>query len=817
MAESYSFFDSKDHDRVYRARHWADYFYPLFKSGVFNGNLQVVENGGMRVKISGGYAWIDGYLYHLTDGLILDLETASGNMNRIDNIVIRLDLTNRWIRGFVVSGNYYQGEATPPERAVTSIVHELVIARINVPAGATQITQDMIEDTRMNNDLCGWVVGTVKEIDYSQIYAQFTAYQSRKVKEVDEWQAAEEAALIAWITKLKADKTAKLQEIVSDFRDMEAGAETRINEWIDTLKQEKTAQSQEIIDGLNELTECAESDFTSWFNDNTGVWTAAFEAWFSNLKAQLTTNAATNLQNQIGNLTDLSTAEKGSLTGAINEVNRQNGKETDGYVSKGKNNPNRVWATDENGNPAWRKIADVDDNGIKLVNPSNVSLTNLDESVLIKWTDPVDLTLNGSTLAQWDGTVVVRKAGSKPTNRFDGVIVVDSKTRDKYKSNGFTDNGLTNGVTYYYGIFPYTKDKAYNYSYTTSITPSRIYPSAPTGITVAFGNKEMTVSYTKPSDATEIKIAYGTAEPVVTDTITGTVVNATASPCRITGLKNDTLYYVKVISKNAKGRLKASQAYTVTPRGVKIVTWAGGTDAEIAAMLEAHYAGEINISDFWAVGDERTISISAMETWNDGESNTSGESHSAQQVKFVIVGFDHDNLVTAVNGHTKAAVSAHMKEPLSEAGAIDKSYKTATTYTKAWSTCRRRVNWINSIFKGSLPAGIQTLIKTVRKETYPVIVSNEEAYGEKETTQDDCYLLSKDEVGKGNGTNKEGETYEYYQTESHRVKNTEYWIRTPRKAGMNRHNWSSITVTGGLSTYGIPASSNIGIAVGFSI
>ena len=87
MAENYSFFNSKDHDRVYNARHWADYFFPLFKSGVFNGDLQVVANGGMTVKIKSGYAWIDGYGYHLTDGLVVDLETASGNMNRADSIV----------------------------------------------------------------------------------------------------------------------------------------------------------------------------------------------------------------------------------------------------------------------------------------------------------------------------------------------------------------------------------------------------------------------------------------------------------------------------------------------------------------------------------------------------------------------------------------------------------------------------------------------------------------------------------------------------------------------------------------------------------
>ena len=32
MAELYSFFNSKDHDRKYNARHWADYFAPLSKA-----------------------------------------------------------------------------------------------------------------------------------------------------------------------------------------------------------------------------------------------------------------------------------------------------------------------------------------------------------------------------------------------------------------------------------------------------------------------------------------------------------------------------------------------------------------------------------------------------------------------------------------------------------------------------------------------------------------------------------------------------------------------------------------------------------------
>ncbi|MCI6715537.1 MAG: hypothetical protein MR523_11435, partial [Lachnospiraceae bacterium] len=46
-------------------------------------------------------------------------------------------------------------------------------------------------------------------------------------------------------------------------------------------------------------------------------------AWFENIKSQISGDAAINLQNQIGNLTDLTTTQKGSLVEAINEVNEK--------------------------------------------------------------------------------------------------------------------------------------------------------------------------------------------------------------------------------------------------------------------------------------------------------------------------------------------------------------------------------------------------------------------------------------------------------------------------------------------------------------
>lgn len=250
MAENYSFFNSKDHDRVYNARHWADYFAPFFKSGVFNGSLQVVANSGMTVKINEGYAWIDGYMYHLDAPLVLDIETASGSMNRKDNIVVRLDLTNRWVRSFGVTGSYYSNTATPPEPGISATIHELVIARINVAAGTTEITQDMIEDTRMDGDLCGWVCGTVEQIEFEQIYSQFKAFQELKKEEFIEYIGDLENELQENTTKWANNFTAWLENLKQQLDEDAAGnLQNQINSINAVLREITEEEIHAIVDG----------------------------------------------------------------------------------------------------------------------------------------------------------------------------------------------------------------------------------------------------------------------------------------------------------------------------------------------------------------------------------------------------------------------------------------------------------------------------------------------------------------------------------------------------------------------------------------
>jgi hypothetical protein len=100
--------------------------------------------------------------------------------------------------------------------------------------------------------------------------------------------------------------------------------------------------------------------------------------------------------------------------------------------------------------------------GYAPANVSGLSIEPANEQLIIKWSDPADTIVDGITLAKWEGTKVVRKAGSYPENQYDGTVLVDNKVRDSFKDSGYTDGGLTNGMTYYYGVFPYSTTNQYN-------------------------------------------------------------------------------------------------------------------------------------------------------------------------------------------------------------------------------------------------------------------------------------------------------------------------------------------------------------------
>lgn len=97
--------------------------------------------------------------------------------------------------------------------------------------------------------------------------------------------------------------------------------------------------------------------------------------------------------------------------------------------------------------------------GVPVGNVENLSSeSRVGRKIALNWKDPEDRTLDGEPIAEWQGTTVIRKKGSYPSDSSDGDLVENNTERDKYESIPFVDEGLEDGSQYYYMLFPYTED-----------------------------------------------------------------------------------------------------------------------------------------------------------------------------------------------------------------------------------------------------------------------------------------------------------------------------------------------------------------------
>ena len=230
--------------------------------------------------------------------------------------------------------------------------------------------------------------------------------------------------------------------------------------------------------------------------------------------------------------------------------------------------------------------------GLALAAASNIKVLTASGKVYVKWTDPEDMVVGDATLATWAGTVLIRKAGSKPTSRRDGTIVLDSKERDKYKTAYFCDSGLTNGVEYFYKLFPYSTSNTYTDSSEDefSATPNAVAVGDVSGITLAAaGNGKLSIKWTDPaatvvndgvtlatwaSTVVVVKAGgYATSptDPDAAYTFTSTTRNAyAANPLVATGLTNGTTYYVSLFPMSTDGKANTNAANRKTGVANKI-------------------------------------------------------------------------------------------------------------------------------------------------------------------------------------------------------------------------------------------------------
>ena len=161
MALESGFFNSVNGDRKYNAEDIGRYFDNILSSGIYKritNSMLVSAGSGMTLTVAPGAGLIDCHWFRAKAAETVTIPTANAVLPRFDAVVVRLDKSDsvRSITLDVVSGTPDSSPVEPtPVRDET--VHELVLALVYVPAGATSIVAANITDVRDNEWYCGWV------------------------------------------------------------------------------------------------------------------------------------------------------------------------------------------------------------------------------------------------------------------------------------------------------------------------------------------------------------------------------------------------------------------------------------------------------------------------------------------------------------------------------------------------------------------------------------------------------------------------------------------------------------------------------------
>lgn len=174
------FFNSINGDRRYTAEEMTRPYELLVSNGVFatqsgtpSDYLQVHADSGMNLIVKGGRGIFADKWFLLDGDMHMTVESAEVTLNRIDSIVVKVDL-NESVRSASIIVKKGTPASTPmaPEVIRTALVQEYRLANIAVNAGVTAIQQLNITDTRGSDD-CGWVTSLIQQVDTSTLYIQW--------------------------------------------------------------------------------------------------------------------------------------------------------------------------------------------------------------------------------------------------------------------------------------------------------------------------------------------------------------------------------------------------------------------------------------------------------------------------------------------------------------------------------------------------------------------------------------------------------------------------------------------------------------------
>ena len=151
-------------------------------SGVFSADdsfIATADGASRNITIGHGLAWIKNDLYAgksvaVTENEIVTIPIANGTLPRIDRIVLRFDKTNNKSTLAVKQGTA-SSSPIAPDLEQTVLIYELGLYTVNVAAGSLTVSQSDIENTMLDESVCGVVRDGVEKIPTKQLFTQFEA------------------------------------------------------------------------------------------------------------------------------------------------------------------------------------------------------------------------------------------------------------------------------------------------------------------------------------------------------------------------------------------------------------------------------------------------------------------------------------------------------------------------------------------------------------------------------------------------------------------------------------------------------------------
>lgn len=157
------FFDSINHDRLYGADDFSDYFEGLISDGIYAGigkEFRVFADGStMGVKVDTGRAKILNKYVRNTDILEVEIDAADSENPRWDAVCVSVNLDEAYRNGYIdVHKGTPAADPQRPDVPDTNAAKLFVLAYVYVPAQATVINAENVNDNRGAAN-CPYVVG----------------------------------------------------------------------------------------------------------------------------------------------------------------------------------------------------------------------------------------------------------------------------------------------------------------------------------------------------------------------------------------------------------------------------------------------------------------------------------------------------------------------------------------------------------------------------------------------------------------------------------------------------------------------------------